>query len=108
MLGYLINFDKVVYRATVKQDNSTVNTYTGLTSNSFKKRYCVHRSCFKNENHPNPKTLSEEKKQTKLLKMERCGPTNDFNSTTRKCHLCLKEKYHTIVQPNCAMLNQRT
>ena len=50
--------DKVVYKATVLEDNATVNTYTGLTCNRFKERFYGHRSSFEHRNHPNPTTLS--------------------------------------------------
>ena len=42
--------DKVVYRATVKQDDNTTETYTGLTRNSFKSRFYGHRRSFQNNN----------------------------------------------------------
>ena len=32
----------------------------------------------------------------------------EFNPTTRKCTLCLKEKYHIIFQPSGATLNSRS
>ena len=50
--------DKVVYRATVVQDNSKLDTYTGLTSNSFKDRFYGHRNIFENRDQPKPTTLS--------------------------------------------------
>ena len=33
---------------------------------------------------------------------------SDFNQTTRKCRLCLKEKYYIIFQQEGATLNQRS
>ena len=48
----------VVYKATVVDNDNTTNTYTGLTSNTFKKRYYKHRETFEKENHTNPTTLS--------------------------------------------------
>ena len=49
----------VVYKATevVASDNTT-NTYTGLTSNTFKKRFYKHRISFEKKNYQNPTTLS--------------------------------------------------
>ena len=38
----------VIYKATVKQDNEKVNTYIGLTCNTFKKRFYSHNHSFKN------------------------------------------------------------
>ena len=44
----------------MRQDdtNTTTNTYTGLSSNTFKKRFYGHRSSFEKQNHPNPTILS--------------------------------------------------
>ena len=50
--------ENVVYRATVTEDDRTVNTYTGLTGNTFKDRFYSHRSSFENRDHPNHTTLS--------------------------------------------------
>ena len=30
--------DRVIYKATVKEDDNTTNTYRGLTKNTFKQR----------------------------------------------------------------------
>ena len=38
--------DSVIYKAEVVEDNHTKNTYTGLTSNTFKDRYYGHRISF--------------------------------------------------------------
>ena len=38
--------DHVIYRATVKDDNQITNTYTGVTRNTFKKRYYGHNYSF--------------------------------------------------------------
>ena len=106
--------ESVVYKATVEQQDSTVNTYTGMTCNTFKERFYGHRSTFENENHPNPTTLSTHvwdlKGQSKNyeVKWNIIDKAKDFNPATRKCRLCLKEKYHIIFQPTGATLNERT
>ena len=50
--------DQVVYRATVTEEDQTLNTYTGLTRNTFKQRYNGHRYTFSHRNTPNSTTLS--------------------------------------------------
>ena len=42
--------NSLVYRAEVTHDDSTSTTYTGLTCNTFKKRYYGHRHSFNNRN----------------------------------------------------------
>ena len=32
----------------------------------------------------------------------------EFNPDTKKCRLCIKEKYYIIFQPECASLNDRS
>ena len=50
--------NSVVYKAEVKEDNSVTNTYTGLTSNTFKQRYYGHRHSFKYRSSDHSTTLS--------------------------------------------------
>ena len=91
--------DKVVYKATVLEDNATVNTYTGLTCNTFKERFYGHRISFEHRNHPNPTTLSthvwdlKNKNKNYEINWSIIDRANDFGPVTRKCRLCLKEKY---------------
>ena len=47
----------VVYRATVEDENQNINTYTGLTRNTFKKRFSAHKYSF-NQRGENSTTLS--------------------------------------------------
>ena len=57
-LGGRCQVDSVVYKATVTTDNNETNTYTGLTSDTFKKRWYKHRETFEKQDHANPTTLS--------------------------------------------------
>jgi hypothetical protein len=43
---------------TVVEEDSTKNTYTEQTNNTFKVRFYGHRSTFRNENHLNHTPLS--------------------------------------------------
>ena len=45
-LGGNCLIDKVVYKSTLVEEDNTVNTYTGLTSNTFKQRHYGHKSSF--------------------------------------------------------------
>ena len=40
--------ESIAYRAKVTEENGNIETYTGLTSNTFKKRYYKHNSDFNN------------------------------------------------------------
>ena len=106
--------DSVVYRAEVKDDNSNTTTYTGLTSNTFKKRFYGHRQSFKNQNLRHSTTLSshiwdlKDRNQNFEVKWSTIERAPNFNPITKKCRLCLKEKYYIIFQPEGAQLNQRS
>ena len=106
--------EKVVYRAKVTEDDRTVNTYTGLTGNTFKDRFYSHRSSFENRDHPNHTTLSthiwnlKDRNKNYETSWSIVDRANDFDPATRKCRLCLKEKYYIIFQPEGATLNQRS
>ena len=90
--------DSVVYEATVTTDNNVTNTYTGLTSDTFKKRWYKHRETFEKQDHSNPTTLSTYIWDLKLrnknhdIKWSIIERAKDFNPITRKCRLCLKEQ----------------
>ena len=106
--------ESVVYKATVTTENNENNTYTGLTSNTFKKRWYKHRETFENQDHPNPTTLSTHiwdlklRKKNHDIKWSIIDRARDFNPITRKCRLCLKEKYHIIYNRKGATLNERS
>ena len=107
--------DKVVYQATVEEDNN-VNTYTGLTVNTFKQRYYGHTSSFRHRPTDNKKSttlsthvwnLKDSDKQYNI-KWNIIDRASEFNPVTRKCRLCLKEKYYIIFKPDGASLNERS
>ena len=50
--------DKVVYTATVTDENDNIETYTGLTCKTFKERHYKHKNSFKYQNSDNSTTLS--------------------------------------------------
>ena len=105
--------DHVVYRPTNADENQNVNTYTGLSSNTFKKRFDSHTFSFRNRGK-NSTTLSthvwdlSDKNKNYNIKWELIDRAPEFNPTNRKCRLCNKEKFHIIFQPEGATLNTRS
>ena len=103
----------VVYKAKVVDSDNTTNTYTGLTSTTFKKRFYKHRSTFEKRNHE-PTTLSnhvwdlKDNQKTFSISWSVIDRAHDFNPATGKCRLCLKEKFYIIFQPEGATLNHRS
>ena len=88
----------VIYKATVTQENSKINTYIGLTSNSFKKRFDSHNNSFKNPDE-NQTSLSihlrklQEKRMKHTIKWEQVDQTNCFSPVSGICALCTKEMF---------------
>ena len=112
--GKCLSERSIVYRATVVEENGKTEHYTGLTKNSFKERYYGHMSSFKKRKKQHATTLSTHIWKLKDAKIKYnifwsiVEKAPEFNPTTRKCTLCLKEKYHIICKPSGATLNSRS
>ena len=102
-----------VYQATASSATGRKETYVGLAKN-FKRRYPKHKKCLLDETAEGKTALStyfwqEEnsgggpKVTWKFL--ERNVPT--YNPITRKCRLCLREKFNIVLKPELASLNSR-
>ena len=104
----------IVYQATVKDlDRNAEETYVGLTEGTFKTRYLNHTSSFRNEKSKNATELSKyiwSLKESnarysitwKIIK--KCQP---YSNKTKRCNLCLHEKFVIICQPELSSLNKR-
>jgi hypothetical protein len=104
----------VIYQATVVTDNnSSDETYVGLTESTFKTRYGNHKNSFK---HAAKRSSTELSKYIWGLKdkninfniiwriLKRAQP---YSNTSKKCNLCIWEKYFIIYRPQLATLNRR-
>jgi hypothetical protein len=104
----------IVYQATVEtSDGNPKQTYVGLTENQFKTRYNNHTATFRNP----AKRLSTELskhiwglKDSNIdynLKWEILQKAKPYSSATKRCNLCITEKYYIIYEPHKATLNRR-
>ena len=106
--------EEVIYRADVVEEDGSTSTYTGLTGSTFKQRYYGHTSSFRNRDDEHSTTLSshiwnlKDAGKNYELKWRIIDRGKKFNPTSRKCNLCLKEKFHIIFQPSGASLNKRS
>ena len=103
----------VVYQATVvREDNQKTETYTGLTSRRFKDRFYEHTSDMNNR-HYEGTSLSNYVWKLKddgipfKISWKILSKAASFNSSTKKCNLCLKEKYLIIFNSEGATINDR-
>ena len=114
-LNGLCESKNVVYQATISSDDGRVENYIGCTK-YFKKRYYGHRSDMNNpaNKDKNRSTLAnyvwklkDERKNFDIKwKIIDRGPL--YNPLTKKCRLCIKEKYYIIMKPHMATLNKRS
>ena len=106
--------ESVVYQAVVeRQDNKEQQSYIGLTEGPFKMRYNNHNNTFRKEKHRNSTSLSKYiwslkddniQFSVKWNIIKRC---RSYNSSSKKCNLCLHEKFLIICHPELSTLNSR-
>ena len=99
----------VVYQATVtREDNQEQQTYIGITEGTFKTGFNNHTSSFRKSKNRNSTALS---KYVWTLK----DSNVNFNIAwkiirrciTKKCNLCLHEKFIIIYYPHLGTLKSR-
>ena len=104
----------VVYQATVtRNDNNTSETYIGLTETEFKTRHRIHTASFRHANHKNSTELSKQiwtlRNDNIEYSISWCVLTSSspYNSSSKTCKLCPKEKFLIICRPDLSSLNKR-
>ena len=104
----------VVYQATVtRNDNNTAETYIGLTENDFKTRYRNHTASFRHTRLRNSTELSKHIWNLKdsnidhFISWRIISSSSPYNSASKRCNLCLKEKFLIICRPELSTLNKR-
>ena len=105
--------EAVIYNCEVTSDGGT-ETYTGLTGGQIKTRISQHTTDFKYSKNETNTTLAQhihklqnegKRYQLKWSLLDR-GPV--YNSITKKCRLCLLEKFYIIFKADTASLNKRS
>ena len=104
----------IVYQATVaSEDNQKEETYVGLTDLTFKDRHYKHTCSFTNKDYRDKTTLSKyiwslkEKNTAFSIKWKIIAKCSAYSTSTKKCNLCLREKYFIICKPKMSTLNHR-
>lgn len=102
----------VVYQATVSTIER-IETYVGLAE-SFKPRYHNHIKSFNYSRYANDTALSKYVWHLKdnnipyTITWKFLKKASVYNVTTKRCNLCLWEKYFIIYRPHLASLNSRS
>ena len=106
--------DSVIYRATVTEAvTGKKETYTGLTANRFKERWYAHKSDMNKAKNRQKTRLSSHiwgLKDTRTdfnIQWDFIDRATQFNPITRKCRICLKEKFHIMYNRDSSTLNKR-
>ena len=106
----------VVYRADVTTEHQDEHKfYLGLVSGKFKQRYANHLKSFRHERYKNETTLStyiwqlKEKGRSPVIKWSVVKRAPSYNPASKKCRLCLMEKFLILEHSNDRnCLNTRT
>ena len=102
----------IVYKATVTSDASPSKQYIGLTSRTFKERLGSHTQSFKNKDLSHSTELSkylwslQDRNEKYSIKWSIVQHATPYNPATKRCNLCLAEKYHIMKAPRTITLNK--
>jgi len=103
----------IIYKAIVTTDETQKN-YIGLTSNTFKTRYNSHKATFTDIEKRNSTELSKyiwklkEKNTPYEIKWNIIQHAQPYSPATKRCNLCLAEKYHIITADRNNTLNSKS
>ena len=108
--------NNVLYKANVtsKTENYRNKIYYGISETKFKSRYANNRKYFKNRKYKTNTELSNEiwklKEQNKNVDIswEIISIHQSYNTSTKRCILCLNEKLTIALHKEDNILNKRT
>ena len=107
----------LIYNAQITSMTATQPTtknYIGLTEGTFKQRYTQHKSTITHRKLSNSTELSKYIWQLKdsntnfTTKWSIIARACPYNSSSKRCDLCLAEKLHIIKRSNNNLLNKRS
>ena len=105
----------IIYQTTVtRQDDNSHETYIGLCATDFKTRFRNHKSSFTHQYKQNQTELSKyiwNLKNNNInykIEWKIMQKSQPYSNTTKRCNLCLTEKYITTYKPKESSLNKRS
>ena len=106
----------MVYEATISSNipNYQPKKYIGLCEGTFKKRFTSHKSSFNFERYKNSTALSTEVWRIKQMdgepeiKWRVVRKAKAYTPESKKCLLCLAEKFEIANYPGDNLLNKRS
>ena len=106
------NVESVIHQAEVTAETAK-EIYIGLCDTAFKLRYRNHVSSFQNERYKHATELSKymwslkDENAKYNIKWRKINQASSYSNVTKRCNLCLWEKYFIICKPEMASLNKR-
>ena len=106
----------VIYKCTASVPNKPDKVYIGLTEGEFKTRHSGHKTTFKNEKYAKSTAIStyfwktkEKEKTDPILKWSILKSVPAYSNITKRCLLCLQEKFEILSYKNQGeLLNKRS
>ena len=102
----------VVYQTTVTQvKTNKIDTYVGLTADTFKTRYNNHTKSFNHRRYKTDTELSNFIWKLKdegieyILQWKIIDRGRSFNTISKTCQLCTNEKIFLLLKPELCTLN---
>ena len=101
----------VIYQAIIKhRDNNTSETYI---RKRLQDKYRNHTASFHHKKHRNSTELSKhiwtlkDKIIDYFISWHIISSSSTYNSSSKRCNLCLEERFLTICRPDLSSLNKR-
>ena len=107
------NNQNMIYQAEVTTSTSR-ETYIGLCNTTFKLRYRNHVCSFRNEWYKHATELSKyiwslkDKSVSYNIKWWKVKQARSYSNISKRCNLCLWEKYFIICKPKMSTPNNRS
>ena len=105
----------MLYQAkiTLLAENSETKVYYGICKTPFKLRHAIHKKLFNRRNCKSDTELSNKfwrikDKLNAKITWEILGRHQAYNTTSKRCSLCLNEKLKIALHKNNNMLNRQT
>ena len=106
------NAENVIYQAEVTT-STTKETHIGLCDTTFKLRYRNHICSFRNERYKHAAEFSKhiwslkDQKIAYQIKWRKIKQARSYSNVTKRCNLCLWEKFFILCRPEMSTLNSR-
>ena len=106
----------IIYKCIVSAPGFPIRVYLGTAEGEFKTRFYNHNKSFKNKAYKNETTLAKyiwdlkmNHNVTPTLKWYIVKSVIPYSNITKRCGLCLQEKFEILAYPNQKeLLNKRS